>query len=326
LNFELLKKLSEAFGPSGFEDEVKDIIKNELKNFEYFEDRYGNLIFYKKGKYQDKKFLIEAHIDEIGFMVYSKFQSYLKLTPIGSIDPRTLIGHLVKIKTNYGFVYGVFSSVPPHLGSINFEIESVEKLYLDVGDNHNKIEIGDVGVIDYGFREISENLIMGKAFDNRIGTFLAIELAKNVKNYYDIYFAFCVEEEVGSRGANALIENINSDFAIILETTSAESPYLSNNEQSTFLSKGPAITIADKGAIVKPKILKEILKLFEKFNIPYQFKRPFIGSTDARYINLKVPSIIISVPCKYIHTPLQIANKNDIKLTYQFLINFLENA
>ncbi len=326
MNFELLKKLSEAFGPSGFEDDVKNIIRNELSNFDHFEDKYGNLIFYKKGRSQNKKFLVEAHIDEVGFMVYSKFDKYIKLTPIGSIDPKTLIGHLVKIKTKYGFFYGVFSSVPPHLGSINFEIDSVEKLYLDVGDNYNKIEIGDVGIIDYGFREISENLIMGKAFDNRIGTFLAIELAKNLKNYYDIYFAFCVEEEVGSRGASALMENINFDFAIILETTSAESPYLSYNEQSTFISKGPAITIADKGTIIKPKVLKEIIKLFEKYDIPYQFKRPFIGSTDARYINLKVPSIIISVPCRYIHTPLQIADKNDIKSTYKFLLNFFENA
>ncbi len=326
MNYHLLKKLSEAFGPSGCEDELKEIIKNELSNLENFEDKYGNLIFYKKGKDKSKKILIEAHIDEIGFMVYSKSNGYIKLAPIGRWDPKILLSHLVKIKTRNGFVYGVFSSIPPHLGKINFEIEEVEKLFLDVGDNYDAVEIGDFAVIDYGFREISENLVIGKAFDNRIGTFILIEAAKNINNYYDIYFAFCTEEEVGIRGARALIEHLDFDLAIILESTSAESPYVPNSEQSSFISKGPVLTIADKGTIIKPKLLKEFIELFKKYEIPYQIKRPLIGSTDASVLNIKAPSIIISVPVRYIHTPLQIANKNDIKLTYEFLSKFLESA
>ncbi|MEO0144093.1 MAG: M20/M25/M40 family metallo-hydrolase [candidate division WOR-3 bacterium] len=326
MNYQLLKKLSEAFGPSGFEDEVKDIIKYELKGLEFFEDNYGNLIFYKSGKNNSKKILIEAHIDEIGFMVYAKNNGYIKLAPLGGWDARILLSHLVKIKTNYGFVYGVFSTVPPHLGKSNFEINEVEKLIVDVGDNYDKVEIGDVGVIDYGFREISDNIIIGKAFDNRVGTYILIELAKNVNNYYDTYFVFCVEEEVGLRGARALIEHLNFDIAIIIETTSGESPYLSKEEQSSYISKGPVITLADKSVIVKPSLLKEILSSFKKYDIPYQIKRPLISSTDAGMLNTKAPSIIISVPARYIHTPIQMAHKNDIKLTYEFLKKFLENA
>ncbi len=326
MNYQLLKKLSEAFGPSGCEDELKEIIKSELSKLENFEDKYGNLIFYKKGKDSSKKVLIEAHIDEVGFMVYSKSNGYIKLAPIGEWDAKILISHLVKIRTRNGFVYGVFSSVPPHLEKIKFEIESVEKLFVDVGDNYDAVEIGDFAVIDYGFREISENLIMGKAFDNRIGTFILIEIAKNVNNYYDSYFVFCTEEEVGIRGARALVEHLDFDLAIILESTSAESPYVSDDEQSSFISKGPALTVADKGTIIKPKLLKEFIELFKKYEIPYQIKRPLIGSTDASALNIKAPSIVISVPVRYIHTPLQIASKNDIKLTYEFLRRFLENA
>ncbi len=325
MNYKLIKQLSEAFGPSGFEDEVKDIIKHELSGLEFFEDRYGNLIFYKPGKSNSKKILLEAHIDEIGFMVYSKSNGYIKVAPIGGWDPKVLISHLIKIKTSYGFVYGVFSSIPPHLGKISFEISEVEKLIVDVGENYENVEVGDVGVIDYGFREISENLIIGKAFDNRIGTYILIELAKSVNNYYDTYFAFCIEEEVGHRGARALVENLNFNVAIIVETTSGESPYLSKEEQSSYISKGPVITIADKGIIVKPSFLKEIISLFKKYEISYQIKRPFISSTDAGVINTKALSIVISVPARYIHTPIQIVHKNDIKLTYKFLKKFLED-
>ncbi|MCS7245372.1 MAG: M20/M25/M40 family metallo-hydrolase [candidate division WOR-3 bacterium] len=324
MDFKLLEKLSNAFGPSGFEIEVKEIIRSELGD-DIYEDTYGNLIFYKKGKSSSKKILIECHIDEIGFIVASKSKGFIKLSPLGSWDAKILPSHLVKIKTKEDFVYGVFSTIPPHLENYKIELDSVFSLFVDVVENYEKVNIGDFALIDYSYREISENIIMGKAFDNRIGTFIAIELIKNVNNYFDTYFCFCVEEEVGMRGAKAILEHINVDLAIVIETTSAESPYIKEEEQSSFLSKGPCITIADKSFIVKPHILKEFIFHFEKYKIPFQVKRPMIGSTDAGILHQKFPTIVISVPCRYIHTPLQIAHKKDIELTFNFLKNYLEN-
>ncbi len=327
LDVSILKELSEAFGPSGDEDDVKRVVLKYLEDLEHKEDRFGNLIFFRKGRHSTRKFMVVSHMDEIGFMVYFKRDTYVKLMPVGGWDHRILLAHRVKIKTKQGFVYGVFSSVAPHVQrSESFQYpSSVERYYVDVVGNHDKVSIGDMAVIDYPFTQLSENYFLGKAFDDRVGCFLNILLAKHSQPYYDTYFVFTVQEEVGLRGAFAL--GIDADLALVLECTSADSPYLEDDQQVSYLSKGPVLTIADRSIIVKKDILRWLENKAKKHGIPYQFKRPFTGSTDAGAIaRYGLNSIVVSVPARYIHSPLQIVDLRDIEHTYNLAKVVVENA
>ena len=328
MDWKLLEELSALFGPSGYEDEVKDFLISRLKGFAYEEDHFGNLIFHREGEKKGRRIAVVSHIDEIGFIVHYKGPgTFVKLTPIGGWDKRIPISTRVKIKTDSGYVFGVFASIPPHLkrnGSISEDVD-ITDMWVDVGENYDRVNVGDPAVIDCCFFRISENQFMGKAFDDRVGSFINYHLIRNSSPLYETHFIFSLQEEAGLRGATALSMERRYDFVIVLECTSADSPYLPEDKQSSFLGKGPVITIADRSVIVKQRIWKAIAGRAESLNIPYQFKRPLIGGTDAGAIYRTSPNVaVVSVPARYIHTPLQIVDRRDIENTYKLVKSLVE--
>ncbi|MCS7165110.1 MAG: hypothetical protein RMJ51_02375 [Candidatus Calescibacterium sp.] len=321
LELELLEILSNAFGPSGDEELVANIITSELQknNYPYIVDKKGNILCIKDTENTNFKVLIASHIDEVGFLVSEKIEPhYLKVEPLGGWNLQTIPSTKVIIKTRAGFIRGVFSSTPPHLSQTP-EIKSISDLYIDVGDNYNLVDIGNFVVPLSQFEVISPSLIMGKAFDNRIGTYINLHLLKYVEPSVDVYHAFLVQEELGLRGSSFFAKNTNFlfDLIIVLEATSGETPY--TKEQVSRINEGPVLTIMDKTYITNPKLVELIKEIAFINEIPLQIKKPNIGSTDAGQLQNLGNTIIISVPTKYIHTPYQICSLSDIQNTIKLL-------
>lgn len=320
LDLDILGTLSNLFGPAGNEEEVSNFITSIISenNFSYLKDRKGNIISLKDIEKTDFKVLLASHMDEVGFLVSDKIEPcYLKVEPLGGWVPQILPSTKVAIKTKIGLIKGVFSSIPPHL-SKNPEINSINDLYIDVGDNFQFVEIGNYVVPDSQFEIISPSLIMGKAFDDRIGTYINLHLLKYVEPSVDVMHLFLVQEELGLRGSRFFTKNNPPfDLVIILETTSAETPY--SKEQVSYLNKGPVLTIMDKTYITNPKLIELIKEIALVNDIPLQIKKPNIGSTDAGYLQDLGNVIIISVPAKYIHSPYQICSIQDIQNTIKLV-------
>ncbi len=327
MDWKLLEDLSNLFGPAGYEDEVKDFLLERLRDYRVEEDHFGNIIVVREGRIRNRRMAVVSHIDEVGFIVHHVgTDSFVKLTPVGGWDRRIPPGTRVRIKTDRGFVYGVFASIPPHLRMGEQADVDIVDMWVDVGENRDKVRIGDPAVIDCCFVSISENQFMGKAFDDRVGSFINYHLIKHSSPMYETHFIFSLQEEAGLRGAHALSLERRYDFVLVLECTSADSPYVPREKQTSFLGRGPVITIADRSVIIKRRIWKALEERARNLSIPYQFKRPLVGGTDAGALSLSSSSVaVLSVPARYIHTPLQIVDKRDIEATYRLAKDVLEN-
>ncbi|MCS7243835.1 MAG: hypothetical protein RMJ36_03765 [Candidatus Calescibacterium sp.] len=320
VELDTLGELSNSFGPSGNEESTLNLIISELQknNYTYVVDKKGNILCIKDIEKSDFKVLIASHVDEVGFLVSGKVEpNYLKVEPLGGWNIQTLPGMKVVIKTKMGFIKGVFSSTPPHVPKTP-EIKSISDLYVDVGDNFKFVEIGDFITTDSQFEIISPSLVMGKAFDDRVGTYINLHLLKYAEPTVDVSHLFLVQEELGLRGSTFFAHNNQQfDLIIVLEATSAETPF--TEEQVSKLNQGPVLTIMDKTYISNPKLVELIKEIAFVNEIPLQIKKPNIGSTDAGSLQNLGNVIIISVPTRYIHTPYQICSLVDIQNTIKLV-------
>lgn len=319
-----LKQLSEAFGVSGAEGEVRDILKQELaKTGNIWTDTIGNLFIEKTVRFDKPKLMLCAHMDEVGFMIkHIDNNGLLKFDTVGGIDNRILISKNVVIGPQK--IKGVIGAKAIHLQEPK-ERETplkVKNLYIDIGaknkeDAENKVKIGDYAVFDTEFNK-EGNIITGKAFDDRLGCYIVAEVLKNCDDI-PITGVFTVQEEIGLRGSAVAAYAINPDLAIVLEGTFASDVPDTNEEfYSTTLGKGPAITFMDSTYIAQRQLLDRIVNIAKEAKIPYQFKRAVSGGTDGGRIYTThegIPTIIISVPCRYIHSPISMANLEDVKHT-----------
>ncbi|MEO0304141.1 MAG: M42 family peptidase, partial [candidate division WOR-3 bacterium] len=222
----ILKNLSEGFGPSGNENEIRDFIVETIKDYvdSLKIDKMGNIVAYKKGKNKNgKKILIGAHMDEVGFMIKSiEENGMLRFLPAGSIDKRVLIGKNLLIGKDK--IKGIICYKPIHLQRKDYNnIPDVDSLFIDIGaldkkDAEKYVSVGDYAVFDTKF-EKRGNIIKGKSFDDRLGCGALIEILKD-RYENDLYGCFFVQEEVGLRGSKVAAYNIPSDYAIVLEGTS----------------------------------------------------------------------------------------------------------
>jgi len=333
----MLEKLTKAFGVSGMEDDVREIIENEIKNYcdEITTDSIGNLICFKKGTDDtNKKIMISAHMDEVGFIITEITNvGYLCFKSIGGIDPRVLISKKVIVGANR--ILGVIGAKPPHLEKEKSEnAASFKDLYIDIGAKNMEeaksvIGIGDYACFQSDYVEFGNNLIKSKALDDRIGCNILLELAKNTFPD-DIYYTFTVQEEVGCRGAGVAAYGIEPDFAIIVEaTTCSDIPGTDAHSFSTKLGNGAALSILDSGSYSNKELTNAMLDTANKHNIKVQFKQTTLGGNDASTIHVSgvgIKTAVISVPCRYIHSPSSVANKDDIKSCFDILYNFLKEA
>lgn len=331
----MLKKLTNAFGPSGYEDEVREIIKLEMEKYcdEVYEDVIGNLICHKKGKLiNNKSIMLTAHTDEVGFIInYVTDNGYLKFQTVGGIDPDVLISKKVVIGENR--ICGVIGTKPVHQntdGNTNLEISD---LYIDIGaisrDNALKyVEIGDYACFDSEYIEFGNGFVKAKALDDRVGCYTMINIAKKCPGA-DIYYVFAVQEEVGHRGAIIASKKFNPEFAIVLEgTTCSDVPGTDEFGFSTHIGEGPALSIRDGGAYSDVDLTDEIMNFAKKHKLKCQYKQTTLGANDASAVQLSNNGIkvaAISVPCRYIHSQSNVAKLTDIQLMEDILFTFIES-
>jgi endoglucanase len=339
---EKLQKLSDAFGVAGFEDEVREVIREMVEPYVdgWEVDPLGNLIVWRG---QGEPVMLDAHMDEVGFMVrWIEKDGFLRLTALGSWDERILLGHRVVIRTRDGQKrLGVIGTTPPHIlsESERQKVVPLEELFVDIGARTREealslgVRIGDPATIHYPFAQIREGYVTGKAFDDRAGCLVAIEalrLTAKEKLPYKLVVNFAVCEEGGLRGARAAAFRIGPKLALALEgTIGADIPGVPEAKQPVRLGQGPAITLADRSITVNPKLVRFLEAVAEKEGIPYQYKLPAYGSTDAGPIHLERGGTlagVVSVPCRYIHSPVSTLLLSDLEATIKLVVGFLKRA
>lgn len=323
----MLKDLTLLNGVSGNENKVREFIINHAKNYadEIITDTIGNLILYKKGnKVNHNRIMLTCHMDEVGFIV-SKVEEngFLRFKTVGGVDDRILLSQRVMIGDNK--IPGVIGIKAIHLveKTERNKVVKAEDMYIDIGakskeDALKYIEIGDYISFDSDYVEFGQDnsFIKAKALDDRIGCALMLELIKNEYDS-DIYFCFSVQEEVGCRGAEVLANRINPDVAIILEaTTASDVADTKTYEYTTCLGNGPAISIMDRASYSNKNLNKFITDIADEKGIKYQFKKTIFGGNDAGNISRSgdgCETAVISVPCRYIHSPSCVSHKDDIE-------------
>lgn len=328
-----LKELTEISSVAGFEKKVREFIKEKIKDKVegIEEDVLGNLIVWKKGR-NNKKLMLSAHMDEVGFMVSNiEEDGKLSIIPLGGIDVRAIIGK--KVVVGEKEIPGIIGYKPIHLQRDDLlSPPSFNDIKVDIGatkksEAESKVKIGDF-VAFAPNSMIHKEWFSGKALDNRGGCSILIELInKDLKLAYDTYFVFSVQEELGLRGARIAGERINPDFAFVFETTtSGDNPEFPQDRRSTELGKGPVITPAHSGYVNDLRLFNFVLKIAQENNIPYQIKRRTVGGTDARAIAVSsgTPSLVISIPSRYIHSPLCVVNLSDYENTLKLASIILE--
>jgi endoglucanase len=328
-----LKELTDISGVSGYEKKVREFImekiKEKVENIK--EDNLGNLIAFKKGR-ERKKLMISAHMDEVGFMVSNiEEDGKISVIPLGSVDLRAVIGKKVIIGERE--IPGIIgykaihlqrddTLTPPSINDIKIDIGAQKKSEVE-----GRIKIGDF-VAFAPNSMIHKEWFSGKGLDDRGGCSLLIDLInKDLNLAYDTYFVFSVQEELGLKGARISAERIMPDFAYVIETTtSGDNPEFSQDRRSTELGKGPVITPAHSGYVNDERLFNFAIKVARENNIPFQIKRRTVGGTDARAIALSsgAPSLVISIPSRYIHSPLCVMNLSDYENTLRLFSILLE--
>jgi endoglucanase len=324
----LLKQLTETFGPSGYEDEVRKLVRAEVKPFadEIKVDALGSLIVRKKPAKptkDTKKIMVAAHMDEIGLIVsHVDEKGFVHFSPIGGVFRRYVSGGRVRFLNGVQGVLGF-----DNLKGLN-EVPTLDKVYIDVGATSKKdcpVKVGDVAAFDRPFTEMGNRLV-AKSMDDRAGVLVAIEALRALKSTpHDVYFVFTTQEEVGSRGALTSAYGINPDLGIALDVTpSGDTPHSLKMEMA--LGKGPCVKIQDVGSISDPRIVKWMIRTAEKNKIPYQREVLLIGGTDASAIQLTregVPAGCISIPVRYVHSPSEMIDYSDLQNSIKLLAALL---
>jgi len=320
----LLQTLTETFGPSGYEDDVRRIVRSEVESLvdEIRVDALGNLIARKRPAKitpETRKVMIAAHMDEIGVMVnHVDDNGFVRFSPLGGVFRRYVLGGRVRFLNGMQGVIGF-----DRLENVN-DLPTLDKVYIDVGATNRKdcpVKIGDVAAFDRTYTEFGNRLV-AKSMDDRVGVLVAIETLRALKSSpYDLYFVFTTQEEVGVRGAAASAYGVDPDIGIALDVTpTGDTPYALRMEMA--LGKGPCIKIQDVGMIADPRIVQWMIRAAEKNKIPYQREVLLIGGTDARAIQLTragVPAGCISIPVRYVHSPSEMVDYADVQNTIKLL-------
>ncbi|AKI96508.1 M42 family metallopeptidase [Kosmotoga pacifica] len=325
---ELLKELSNSFGPVGYEDETRELILERIKPHvdEVSIDNMGNLIALKKGN-TGKKVAIFTHMDEIA-LVISRIdeRGFARFEKLGGIDPKVLISQKVKIKCRDGVERrGVIGMLAPHLQDkgTRDKVPDFDKLFIDLSVNpdYEAVQVGDLAVIDFEAIELSGKVV-GKALDDRACCGISILTAKELERFTsrpDVYFIFTSREEIGSFGAKVSAEAIQPDLGIALDVTHDDSEF------EISIGKGPAISVG--GPNIDKKFFKILENTAKKHNIPIQYEFAAGGTgTDADVVQISgigIPTLLISLPQKYMHTPVEVVDTKDVENSVRLLSTFL---
>ncbi len=321
----LIRKLVETYGPSGAEEQIRDVIRAEVEPLvdDVREDALGNLIAHKQGG-QGQRMLLMAHMDEIGAMVtYIDENGFARFTRVGGVSPLTCIGARV------AFADGTLGVIGVEQKRDNADkTPKLEQLYIDVGATGRDdcpVEVGDPAVFVRPFATQGQRLI-AKAMDDRIGCAVLIETLRRLEETpHDVYVVFSVQEEVGLRGARTSAYGIEPDIAIAVDVTgTGDTP--ESKPMAVKLGEGPAVKVQDSGMIAHPKVRKLMVERAKAADIPYQLEVLERGTTDAAAMQLTragVPAGCLSIPCRYVHSPSEMVDEGDVENGVRLLLEVL---
>lgn len=329
----MLKKLCVLNGTSGDEKAVSDFIISEIKDYcEYTVDPLGSVIAFKKGrKAPNKKISVNAHMDEVGFIITGVSEDgYLRFSTVGGIDPSVCLDRAVKI----GNINGVIADKAYHLleETEKSKTPAFDKLLIDIGASSKEealenVFLGDFAYFKSDYYEFGNGFIKSKALDDRIGCMLMIELIKSDLEY-DTYFCFNVQEEVGLRGSKCTSFTVQSDIAVVLEaTTAADLNGVTGADRVCVLGEGPVVSFMDRSTIYDRELYSLAIKTATENGIPVQNKTAVAGGNDAGAIQSSGKGsrvVAISVPSRYIHSASSVVKKSDIENTRLLINKFLE--
>lgn len=327
----LLETLSNAVGVSGSEGEIRKVIFAELEALadEIKVDALGNVLVTRLARSATAplRVMLDVHMDEVGFMIVAdEGEGLYSFETVGGIDERQLPGKPVWVGSEH--LPGVIGAKPIHLIEPEERRSAISKssLRIDLGPGGaGKAKIGDYATFATKFMQIGSSL-RGKALDDRLGVATLIELVKHAPDNVTLLASFAVQEEIGGRGAKVAAYTFDPDLAIAVDSTPAFDLPREDDEENTVyncrLGAGPAIYISDAGTISDPRLIRFITQTAETLAIPYQFRQPGGGGTDAGMIHkvrAGIPSVSISVPGRYAHTANLLANADDWQNTLQLL-------
>jgi len=334
----LLEILSNAVGVSGAEDEIRRIVIEQIKPLadEFKVDPLGNVLAVKHAQEKDAlRVMFAAHMDEVGFMlVQEDGEGLFVFEPVGGIDERQLAAKPVQVGKDH--IPGVIGSKPIHLTSVEERSSAISQksMRIDVSPgNVGKVKVGDYATFATRFQQSGDSLF-GKAIDDRMGVATLLELARLNPGKLEVLFAFTVQEEIGLRGARVAAYDFAPDMAFVIDSTPAFDLLLpdeeaENTQYNCRLGAGPAIYLSDAGTISDPRLIRFLVRLAEENGITYQFRQPGGGGTDAGAIHINrsgVPSVSISIPGRYAHSPILHAKKRDWQNTLDLLRLVLDHV
>ena len=340
----LLEKLSLAFGPSGCEDEVCAVIREQILEYadELYQSCLGNLIVKINGKEGGKKekLMLSAHMDEVGFMINDiGDDGFLYFEPIGGFDSKVLCGRKIVIGDEHKRIPGIICSKAIHLQSAEERKQATEtdKMYMDIGaDSKEEAEryvgIGDFAVFDSDFVRFGNGMIKGKALDDRIGCSILCDVLRYLKENKrcpsaDLYFAFTVREEVGFSGAVTAAYEIRPDRALVLEATAvADIPETPPHKQVAKTGLGGVISLMDNSTLYKREATAPLIECAKRNGIPYQIKEYVSGGNDAGHIHKSgfgVLTAALSCPSRYIHSASCVIHQDDYESMFRLVLNYV---
>lgn len=324
-NSDLLREIVKIYGPTSNETLIRDFIKEHIMDYvdEINVDALGNLIARKKGP--GKKVMISAHMDQIALMAIDIDENgFIRFTNIGGISPYYSLSQQVIFQN--GTTGAIFAEPVDDMSKLK-----LENMYIDIGarskdEAEEKVNIGDICIYHANLVE-NDNVVFTPYLDDRVGCFIAIETLKSIKEpKNDLYFVFSVQEEVGLRGAKTAAYGVDPDIGIALDVT-AHGDTPKAKRFAIGLHKGAAIKVKDNSMITHPKIRETLVSVAKSNNIPYQMEVLEFGGTDSGAIHVNksgVPSGVISIPTRYVHSTVEMASKSDILNCMELLKVFLE--
>ncbi|NWG07984.1 MAG: M42 family peptidase [Chloroflexi bacterium] len=324
----LLEKLTNVIAVSGDEAEVRKIVLEEIKPHvdDVRVDALGNVLAIRSGRGRNRtRVMVDAHMDEVGFMIVADDgEGIYRFETVGGMDVRHLVGKQVFVGREY--TPGVIGGKPVHLMDSEERTRKVppESLRIDLGLG-GKAKVGDRAGFATKFRRVGPS-ILAKSIDDRIGIAILIELVKHSPPNIDLCAAFTVQEEIGLRGAKVAAQHFDPDMAIAVDSTPANDlPAFDGSENvnyNTKLGLGPAIYIADGSTLHDPRLVRFLREVGDAEKIPYQFRQPGGGGTNSGAIQRAlagIPSVSVSVPHRYTHSPVSVARVDDWKNTLALL-------
>ncbi len=338
----LLQEITDANGPSGYEDSAREVMARYLKGYaEISHDRLGSVIGRKKGKSDSPRVMVAGHLDEIGFMVSEITpEGFIKFLTLGGWWPHVVLGQRVRILTSKGPVIGVVGSQPPHIlkDDDRKKVMSIDDMFIDVGtmekyDVTKKlgVRVGDSIVPESSFTIMNhKKMYLAKAFDNRVSCAIAVDVLKNFKsgNHPNtLYSVGTVQEEVGSRGATTVANIVKPDVAIIVDVGIARDVPPEDYKRPERLGNGPSLLVYEGSMIPNKRLRELIMETAEAKKIPYHLTSMPRGGSDGGPVHKSgegVPSVYMGPPTRYIHSHNSIIYREDYDNTVKLITEVIK--